>query len=91
LLTSLPKYARDLLGNHICCLKELKVLTSGASSNKNMPVTKYEPEPNIGLRVSAKLYQIPYSFDNTLVAKEVSLEGELDTDLQQVYLRKPNS
>jgi len=90
-LASLPTYARDLLTDHIGCLDELKVLTSGTSSNKNMPVTWHGPEPGIGLRASAKLSQIPYSFDNTLVAKEVFPEGELDADLQQVDLRKTNS
>jgi hypothetical protein len=54
-----------------------------------MPVTWHGPEPGIGLRASAKLSQIPYSFDNALVA-QVFPEGELD-DLQQVDLRKTNS
>ena len=90
-LASLPIYARDLLKDHADCLDELKVLTSGTSSTKNMPVTWHGPEPGIGLRASAKLSQIPYSFDNTLVAKEVFPEGELDADLQQVDLRKTNS
>ena len=90
-LESLPANVRDLLADHTSCLDELKVLTSGTSSNKNMPVTWHGPEPGIGLRASAKLSQIPYSFDNTLVAKEVFPEGELDADLQQVDLRKTNS
>ncbi len=89
--TSLPKYALDLLVDHINCLDELKVLTSRTSSTENMPVTWHGPEPGIGLRASAKLSQIPYSFDTTLVAKEVFPEGELDADLQQVDLRKTNS
>lgn len=88
---SLPNFARELLSDHMGCLDELKVLTSGASSNKNMPVTWHGPEPGIGLRASAKLSQIPYSFDNSLVAQEVFPEGELDADLQQVDLRKTNS
>jgi NAD(P)-dependent dehydrogenase (short-subunit alcohol dehydrogenase family) len=90
-IASLPVCARDLLADHSGCLDELKVLTSGTSSNKNMPVTWHGPEPGIGLRASAKLSQIPYSFDNTLVSKEVFPEGELDADLQQVDLRKTNS
>lgn len=90
-IESLPQFAKDLLVDHTGCLQELKVLTSGASSNKNMPVTWHGPEPGIGLRASAKLSQIPYSFDNTLVTKEVFPEGELDADLQQVDLRKTNS
>ena len=90
-LASLPKYARDLLGDHNNCLLELKALTPGVSPNQNMPVTWHGPEPGIGLRFSAKLSQIPYSFDATLVTKEVFPEGELDADLQQVDLRKTNS
>jgi len=88
---ALPKSAKDLLSNHFDCLQELKTLTSGASNNKNMPVTWHGVEPGIGLRASAKLSQIPYSFDNSLTTSEVFPEGELDADLQQVDLRKTNS
>ncbi|SHG46246.1 short chain dehydrogenase [Flavobacterium segetis] len=91
MLSDLPKQAQELLLDHTNCLDELKMLTSGASSNQNMPVTWHGPEPGIGLRASAKLSQIPYSFDNALVANEVFPEGELDADLQQVDLRKTNS
>ena len=56
-----------------------------------MPVTWHGVEPGIGLRASAQLSQIPYSFDNSLKASEVFPEGELDEDLQQVDLRKTNS
>ncbi len=90
-ITSLPISIQNLLLDHTNCLDELKVLTTGFSSNENMPVTWHGPEPGIGLRASAKLSQIPYSFDNALVAKEVFPEGELDADLQQVDLRKTNS
>ena len=90
-LESLSEAVQNLLSDHTSCLDELKTLTSGASPNKNMPVTWHGPEPGIGLRASAKLSQIPYSFDNTLVAQEVFPEGELDADLQQVDLRKTNS
>ena len=90
-IASLPINVQNLLLDHTNCLDELKVLTTGFSSNENMPVTWHGPEPGIGLRASAKLSQIPYSFDNALVAKEVFPEGELDADLQQVDLRKTNS
>lgn len=90
-LSSLTTEAQDLLRDHLNCLDELKMLTSGASSNENMPVTWHGPEPGIGLRASARLSQIPYSFDKALVANEVFPEGELDADLQQVDLRKTNS
>jgi NAD(P)-dependent dehydrogenase (short-subunit alcohol dehydrogenase family) len=90
-LENLSKSVQDLLADHSDCLTELKSFSTGASSNKNMPVTWHGPEPGIGLRASAKLSQIPYSFDNSLVAQEVFPEGELDADLQQVDLRKTNS
>lgn len=90
-IASLPLPVQNLLLDHTHCLEELKVLTTGFSSNENMPVTWHGPEPGIGLRASAKLSQIPYSFDKALVATEVFPEGELDADLQQVDLRKTNS
>ena len=90
-ISELPKFAQDLLSDHVNCLEELSALTSAASSNQNMPVTWHGPEPGIGLRASAKLSQIPYSFDKALVAKEVFPDGELDADLQQVDLRHTNS
>lgn len=90
-IESLPKSTQSLLSDHTDCLDELISLTTTASTTKNMPVTWHGPEPGIGLRASAKLSQIPYSFDNALVAQEVFPEGELDADLQQVDLRKTNS
>ena len=90
-VASLPKNTQNLLADHLGCLQELTALTAGASANKNMPVTWHGPEPGIGLRASAKLSQIPYSFDKELITKEVFPEGKLDADLQQVDLRKTNS
>lgn len=88
---SLPQFAKEVLADHRICLEELTELTATTSSNKNMPVSWHGPEPGIGLRSSAKLSQIPYSFDASLVAKEVFPEGGLDADLQQIDLRKTNS
>ncbi len=88
---NLPKFASDLLANHSLCLEELRGVTESVSANKNMPVSWHGPEPGIGLSASAKLSQIPYSFDASLVSQEVFPEGELDADLQQVDLRKTNS
>jgi hypothetical protein len=81
----LPKQAQELLQDHLNCLEELKVLTSAASSNENMPVTWHGPEPGIGF--SAKLSQIPYP-STTRWLQQFFPEGELDADLQQVDLRK---
>ncbi len=91
-IDKLPKLAQSLLKDHTNCLEELSNLSVGTSkTNKNMPVTWHGPEPGIGLRNSAALSQIPYSFDNSLKTAEVFPEGELDADLQQVDLRKTNS
>jgi NAD(P)-dependent dehydrogenase (short-subunit alcohol dehydrogenase family) len=93
-INELPELAQPLLKDHSECLKELSdlsVSTSKTSKNNVLPVTWHGPEPGIGLRNSAELSQIPYSFDNSLKASEVFPEGELDADLQQVDLRKTNS
>tara|TARA_B100000787_G_C16199309_1_gene303746 strand:+ start:19540 stop:21102 length:1563 start_codon:yes stop_codon:yes gene_type:complete len=93
-LNQLPKLAQPLLKNHFNCLQELSDINIGNSkTNKNnmLPVSWHGPEPGIGLRNSAALSQIPYSFDNSLQNAEVFPEGKLDADLQQVDLRKTNS
>ena len=93
-INQLPILAQNLLKDHESCLEELSNLSIGISkTNKNnvLPVTWHGPEPGIGLRNSAELSQIPYSFDNSLQTAEVFPEGELDADLQQVDLRKTNS
>jgi len=89
----LPKAAQELLTDHDSCIQELKTLSIGASDKKNntLSTTWHDPEPGVGLRSSAKLSQIPYSFDNSLQTKEVFPDGKLDPDLQQVDLRKTNS
>ncbi|MBP9682501.1 MAG: SDR family oxidoreductase [Bacteriovorax sp.] len=61
------------------------------SNEKALPVTWHGEGPGVGIRASAQLSQIPYSYDNSLVAEEVFPEGQLDADLQQVDLRKTNS
>ncbi|MFT4943974.1 MAG: NAD(P)-dependent dehydrogenase (short-subunit alcohol dehydrogenase family) [Flavobacteriales bacterium] len=93
-IDQLPKKAQSLLREHILCLQELSDLSIGTlktSKNNVLPVTWHGPEPGIGLRNSAALSQIPYSFDNSLQTAEVFPEGKLDADLQQVDLRKTNS
>ena len=92
-IASLPPFAQELLKDHDQCLQEIKAFSEGTDNaqNNRLPVTWQSPEPGIGLRASAKLSQIPYSFDNSLKAAEVFPEGKLDADLQQVDLRKTNS
>ncbi|MEZ4884158.1 MAG: SDR family oxidoreductase [Chitinophagales bacterium] len=92
-ITELPRYAQMLLTDHDACLQELRTLSMGFAEgeNKNLPVTWHGKQLGIGLSASAKLSQIPYSIDDTLPTKEVFPVGELDSDLQQVDLRKTNS
>ena len=93
LFANLPPTAQNLLADHNNCIQEIKNLSIGTDHKENsrLPVNWQSPEPGIGLRASAKLSQIPYSFDNSLATKEVFPEGKLDADLQQVDLRKTNS
>lgn len=93
-ITALPQFAQDLLADHDACLQELNKISMAASepeSDQRLPVTWHGTEPGIGMRASAKLSQIPYSFDSSLKVNEVFPEGELDADLQQVDLRTTNS
>ena len=89
----LSKDVLDLLTDHHNSIDELRNLALASTNEKNtqLPVAWHAPEPGIGIRASAKLSQIPYSFDNSLPTKEVFPEGEFDADLQQVDLRKTNS
>jgi hypothetical protein len=73
-INQLPVFAQNLLKNHASCLEELSNLCAGSSKNSknnSLPVTWHGPEPGIGLRNSAELSQIPYSFDHTLKTAEV--------------------
>jgi len=92
-MAELPDYAKLVLSDHIMCINELKNLSGNVPSSKNSAsvVTWHGSEPGVGLRASAKLSQIPYSFDSSLTTNEVFPEGELDADLQQVDLRTTNS
>jgi NAD(P)-dependent dehydrogenase (short-subunit alcohol dehydrogenase family) len=71
--------------------EECKNVLGAGSDEKNLPVAWHVNEPGVGLRASAALSQIPYSFDKSLSVKEVFPEGKLDADLQQVDLRTVNS
>lgn len=88
---SLPARAQELLTDHQACVVSLNEFRDQDAQQRNLPVSWHQPEPGVGIRSSAKLSQIPYTFDNSLAAAEVFPEGQLDADLQQVDLRKTNS
>lgn len=87
-LQELPLGAAGLLHNHQQVIEKLLPLNL---DNKNLPVAWHNNAPGIGIRASAELSQIPYSFDNSLEVKHVFPQGELDADHQQVDLRTTNS
>jgi NAD(P)-dependent dehydrogenase (short-subunit alcohol dehydrogenase family) len=77
---------RGLLAGYETC----RSLLPGAGDS-NLPVAWNSSTTGIGLSQSAKLSQIPYSYDNSLKAEDVFPAGRLDADLQQVDLRAVNS
>lgn len=88
-LSTQPEEVRAVLRSHEECKAQLSAATGARDSN--LPVAWSSHEPGLGLRASAKLSQIPYSYDHTIAAEEVFPRGQLDADLQQVDLREVNS
>jgi NAD(P)-dependent dehydrogenase (short-subunit alcohol dehydrogenase family) len=88
----LPPNARSLLMPFQECKKKLlDVSSSSAQTDLALPIAWNQKAPGVGLFVSAKLSQIPYTHDYTLPAEKVFPQGKLDADLQQVDLRHTNS
>lgn len=91
-VTQLPKDAQTLLGQYQTCISQLEYgQTQNVGREKALPVTWNGNAPGVGLRMSAQLSQIPYSYDHSLNAPEIFPPEQLDADLQQVDLRKTNS
>jgi NAD(P)-dependent dehydrogenase (short-subunit alcohol dehydrogenase family) len=86
-----PDAARQLLLDYNRCKEQLQLFSRPESAEAALPVTWNGDLPGIGLRSSAQLSQIPYSFDRSLPADEVFPAGKLDADLQQIDLRTTNS
>ena len=90
--TDISPEARHLLSSHENCKNQLNSFCKNAVlSDETLPVTWHGQGPGVGIRASAELSQIPYTYDDSLVAEEVFPSGALDADLQQVDLRKTNS
>ena len=89
------EFSRDvqlLLGKHNSFANYLSAFSGQSLATESaFPVAWHGSVPGVGLRASAQLSQIPYSYDNSLTPSEVFPEGRLDADLQQVDLRKTNS
>jgi NAD(P)-dependent dehydrogenase (short-subunit alcohol dehydrogenase family) len=91
-MEELPVAAQNLLLNFQQCNDKLNALKfAGNSDESALPVSWNGKQPGLGLRESAQLSQIPYSYDDAPSADEVFPRGKLDVDLQQVDLRATNS
>lgn len=91
-ITELPDEVQKLMGNYDNCVKQLNSFTTKSLVGKSdVPVAWDGKTPGIGLSASARLSQIPYSYDHTLNTEEVFPTGQVDSDLQQVDLREVNS
>lgn len=82
---------QQLLQSHQNCLNRIGVVSGDGKDTSSLAVTWNESAPGLGLRASAKLSQIPYSYDGSVQDEEVFPSGKLDVDLQQVDLRTTNS
>ncbi len=88
----LPREAQGLLGQYAQCVSQLEYDPAhDLGKEKALPVSWNGRTPGVGLRRSAQLSQIPYSYDHSLDVPEIFPAGKLDADLQQVDLRKTNS
>ncbi|NLG18379.1 MAG: SDR family oxidoreductase [Fibrobacter sp.] len=90
-ISEMPADALSLLNKYNECKIQLGYLQKQVSADSSMPVSWSGNTPGMGIVLSARLSQVPYSFDNGLPLEEIFPEGKLDADLQQVDLRKTNS
>jgi NAD(P)-dependent dehydrogenase (short-subunit alcohol dehydrogenase family) len=75
-----------------CKLKLNLICKSLPGASDTAPLVAWHGHgPGVGLRASALLSQIPYTYDASLDATKVFPTGKLDADLQQVDLRASNS
>ncbi len=90
--SSLPPEAAMLLGHYRDCVAQLETgRPRDVGDERALPVSWNGAAPGIGLRQSARLSQVPYSYDRSLDDPQVFPEKALDADLQQVDLRQTNS
>ena len=82
---------QELLKSHQACVQKIEQVSGVAEDTSTLAVRWNTEVPGIGLRASAQLSQIPYSYDAHEQVEEVFPSGKLDVDLQQVDLRKTNS
>ncbi|MCK4882302.1 MAG: SDR family oxidoreductase [Candidatus Omnitrophica bacterium] len=88
----LSQDVQTLLRKHDECRRDLGFYSAAnLQRGEAQAVSWIDRAPGIGLRDSAALSQIPYTYDHALKVEEIFPQGQLDVDLQQVDLRKTNS
>ena len=88
----LPESAQMLLTEHQSCISRLQALSAPDTGLESaLPAVWNGSVPGIGLRASAQLSQIPYTYDHAADMDKIFPKGALDADLQQVDLRNVNS
>ncbi len=91
-LSQLSMDVQTLLEQYQVCISQLEYgQGENSGRGKVLPVTWNGSAPGVGLRMSARLSQIPYSYDHSLNVPGVFPAEKLDADLQQVDLRTTNS
>lgn len=80
-----------LLSSYNSCLQQLNRAPDTTTNEAAIPAVWHGQGLGVGLKASALLSQIPYSYDDSKDLKLIFPEGRLDADLQQVDLRETNS
>ncbi len=88
IFSDLEAPVQRLLTGHQQCVQQISGMEN---TDAALPVAWQDLGPAVGILASARLSQIPYSYDKTLIDRDIFPAGKLDADLQQVDLRKTNS
>jgi len=91
-ITSFSNEQQMILASHESCINKLnQINTHHTGKETALPAVWHGEAPGVGLRSSAELSQIPYTYDDLSEVTQIFPEGKLDVDLQQVDLRTTNS
>jgi NAD(P)-dependent dehydrogenase (short-subunit alcohol dehydrogenase family) len=82
---------RAILRSFEECKRGLGLPAHARTENPPAALDWHHPSRGLGLSSSAQLSQVPYSHDASLDLEQVFPGGRLDSDLQQVDLRKTNT
>ena len=91
----LPPQALPLLSSHHALQAALATAVTRDAKADRVDATGlalwHAGAPGVGLRASAQLSQIKYTYDETDLAADAFPAGKMDADLQQIDLRAKNS